>query len=77
MAEAVDRDTAASVLFGAARVLVVLYAAAACVMAACGLAYVGMLKAVLLLTAAFALVGAGFGLSRGVRGGGADRSGGP
>ena len=68
MAEAVDRDTAASVLFGVARVLVVLYAAAACVMAVWGLAYVGMLKAVLLLTAAFALVGAGFGLGRGVRG---------
>jgi hypothetical protein len=66
---AVDRDTAAWILFGIALLLIVFYAIAAALIAVRGMAYFGLLKAALLLTAAFAVVGMVFGLMRGLRSG--------
>jgi hypothetical protein len=64
---AVDRDTAVWILFGIALVLIVFYAIVAALMAGWGMAYLGILKAALLVTAAFAVVGMVFGLVRGLR----------
>jgi hypothetical protein len=66
---AVTRDTAVLILFGIAFVVILLNATAASLMFAWGMAYVGLLKATLLLTAAFASLGIVFGLVRGVRSG--------
>ena len=64
---AVNRDVTVSILFGTALLLVLLNVIAATLIAVLGTAYVGLLKAALLLTAAFAVVGMGFGLTRGLR----------
>jgi hypothetical protein len=64
---AADRDTAVSVLFTIAVLLSVLTVVAAVPVAVSGMGYVGLLKAVLLMTAAFAVTGMAFGLSRGLR----------
>lgn len=64
---AANRDTVASILFGIALLLIVLNAIAAALIAVGGMAYVGLLKAALLLTAAFAVAGLVFGLMRGLR----------
>jgi hypothetical protein len=64
---AVKRDTAVWTLFGAAFVLTFLTLIAAARLAVWGMAYLGLLKAALLLTAAFAIVGMLFGLLRGLR----------
>ncbi len=63
------RDTVVSILCGVACLLIVLNAIAAALIAIQGMAYVGLLKAALLLTAAFAVVGMVFGLMRGLRSG--------
>ena len=63
------RDPAASILFGIALFLIVLNLVAAAVFARLGFAYLGLVEAAMLMTGAFALVGAGFGLWRGIRGG--------
>jgi hypothetical protein len=65
--DAVDRDTAVWILFGIALLLIVFYAIAAARIAVCGMAYFGLLKVALLLTAAFAVVGMVSGLVRGLR----------
>jgi vacuolar-type H+-ATPase subunit I/STV1 len=64
---AVDRDPAVWILFGIALLLIVFHAIAAAVIAVRGMAYFGLLKAALLLTAAFAVVGMVVGLVRGLR----------
>jgi hypothetical protein len=56
--------TTVSILFAIALLLIVLNAMAAAFIAAGGMAYVGLLKAALLLTAAFAIAGMVFGLMR-------------
>jgi hypothetical protein len=66
---AVNRDTAVSILFGIALLLIALNAIAAAVIAVWGMAYVGLVNGPLLLTAAFAVVGMVFGLMRGLRSG--------
>jgi len=66
---AAHRDTSVSILFGIALVLIVLNAIAAARIAIWGITYVGLLKAALLLTAAFAVAGMAFGLMRGLRNG--------
>jgi len=63
-----NRDITVSILFGAAFLLILLYLVAAALIAVGGMAYVGLLKAALLLTAAFAVVGTVFGLMRGFMG---------
>ncbi len=63
------RDTAVSILFGIAFLLILLDGTAACLMFAWGMPYAGLVKATLLLTAAFAVVGMVFGLMRGLRSG--------
>jgi len=62
----VNCDMVASILFGIAIVLIVLIVVAAARIVAWGMAYVGLLKAALLLTAAFAVTGVAFGLMRGL-----------
>ena len=64
-----NRDITVSILFGIALLLIMLYVTAAALIAVWGMAYVGLLKAALLLTAAFAVVGMGIGLMRGLRSG--------
>ncbi len=64
--EDVTRDRAVSVLFGIAFLLIVLNAIAAALIAVCGMAYVGLVKAAMLLTAAFAVAGMALGLMRGL-----------
>jgi hypothetical protein len=66
---AVNRDTIASILFGIATLLTVLTGVAATLIAVWGMAYVGLLKATLLLTAAFAVACILCGLMRGLRSG--------
>ena len=68
------RDTATSIMFGFALLLMLLCIAAAALVAVSGMAYVGVVKAVLLLTAAFAIVGMAFGTVRGLRSGRALRA---
>ncbi len=70
----VNRDTAVSILFAVAVLLMVLITIASALIAVAGMAYVGLLKAALLLTAAFAVVGLLFGLVRGPRSGTASHS---
>jgi hypothetical protein len=65
--EAVKHDTSVSILFGIALVLIVLNAIAAARIAIWGITYAGLLKAALLLTAAFAVAGMAFGLIRSLR----------
>jgi hypothetical protein len=66
---AANRDRAVSILFGVAILLLLLNAIAATLIAVGGMAYAGLVKATLLLTAAFAIVGMAFGLARGLRSG--------
>jgi hypothetical protein len=66
---AVQRDRLVSILFGIALLLLLLNVSAAALIAAWGMAYVGLLKAALLLTAAFAAVGMVCGMIRGLRSG--------
>ncbi len=63
---AMNRDTAVSILFGAALLLILFNWIAATLIAACGMAYIELLKAALVLTAAFALAGMACGLTRGL-----------
>jgi hypothetical protein len=69
-----NRNTATSILFGTAILLTVLNAVAAALIAVGGMAYVGLLKAALLLTAAFAVVCIIFRLMRGPRSGGSTKA---
>jgi hypothetical protein len=71
---AVHRDKAVSILFCIAFLLILLNVIAAALIAAQGMAYVGLAKAALLLTAAFAVAGMGFGLMRGLRSGRASKT---
>jgi len=64
---ALDRDTSVWILFGIGLLLIVFHAIAAALIAVFGMAYFGLLKAALLLTAAFAVVGMVVGLMRGLR----------
>ncbi len=66
---AVTRDAAVSILFGSAVLLMLLTVISSALIAGSGMAYVGLLRAALLLTAAFAVVSMGFGLVRGLRSG--------
>ncbi len=66
---AVKRDMVVSILFGIAFLLVLLNMIAVARIALWGMAYVGLEKAALLLTAAFAALGMVFGLVRGLRSG--------
>jgi hypothetical protein len=63
----VNRDTAVSILFCIAFLLMVVNAITAALFAVWGMAYFELVKAALLLTAAFAVVGMVFGLVRGLR----------
>jgi hypothetical protein len=63
------RDTAASIMFGIAFLLAILILTAGALVAAWGPAYLGLAKAALLMTGAFAFVGMGFGLVRGLQSG--------
>ena len=62
--------------FAAAVLLTLLLGTAAALIGVGGIAYVGLFKAVLLLTAAFAAAGMACGLLRGLRGGNALKTGG-
>jgi hypothetical protein len=73
VAGAVKRDRAVAILFGAAFMLVLLNLIAALLFATLGMAFVGMVKAAMWLTGAFAIVGLGFGLLRAKRRRGASR----
>ncbi len=64
-----NRDMAVSVMFAIAFLLLLLGIIAGALLAICGVAYVGLVKAALLLTAAFAVAGMAFGLMRGLRSG--------
>jgi hypothetical protein len=61
-------------MFGIALFVIGLDAIAATLVAASGMAYVGLERAALLLTAAFAVVGAAVGLMRGLRWGRATKT---
>jgi hypothetical protein len=65
---AVKRDKALAILFGAAFLLVLFNLVSALLFAVLGMPFFGMVKAAMGLTAAFAIVGAGFGLMRAKRG---------
>jgi hypothetical protein len=65
----VNRDKTVSILFGIALSLIVLNVIASALIAAWGIAYIGLVEAALLLTAAFAGVGMVVGLMRGLRSG--------
>ena len=71
---AVHRDTAVAVLFGILLLLILLNVTAAALVAFLGMAYVGLVKAALLLTAAFAVVCVAVGLMRGLRSGIANKT---
>ena len=71
---AVQRDTTVSILFGTAFLVTCLDLVAVALIAVWGMAYVGTLKAALLLTAAFAVVGLVCGLTRGLRSGRATKA---
>jgi hypothetical protein len=64
---AARRDRTVSILRGIGLLLTVLYAVAVSLMGVWGMAYLGLLKATLLLTASFAVVGMLVGLMRGLR----------
>jgi hypothetical protein len=64
---AANRDTTVSILFGIAMLLILLNAASATLLAAGGMAYAGLEKTTLLLTAAFAALGTVCGLMRSLR----------
>jgi hypothetical protein len=66
---AIGRDPAVSIMSGIMAVLTGLHAIAATFLAVWGMAYIGLEKAALLLTAAFAAVGMVIGLMRGLRSG--------
>ncbi len=66
---AANRDTASLIMLGVAFLLMVLLMTASVLVGSGGMAYVWMAKAALLLGAAFAVAGMGFGLVRGLRGG--------
>jgi hypothetical protein len=66
---AAHRDAAVSILLGIAFLLTLLNVFAAALIAAWGMAYVALLKAALLLTASFAVMGIVIGLLRGLRSG--------
>jgi hypothetical protein len=66
---AANRDSAVSILFGIAVLLISLTVVSSALIAVSGMAYAGVLKATLLLTAAFAVVGMVFGLVRAIRSG--------
>jgi hypothetical protein len=66
---AVNHDRAVSILSGIALLVIVLNVSAAALIAVRGIACVGLVKAALLLTAVFAVVGMVFGLMRGLRSG--------
>jgi hypothetical protein len=66
---AVSRDRAVSILLGVAFLLILFNVIAASLIAIGGMAYVGLIKAALVLTAAFAVVGMVLGLVRGLRNG--------
>lgn len=63
----VSRDAVVSILFCVAFLLILLNITAATFVALWGMAYIGLIKAALLLTAAFAVAGMAFGLVRGLR----------
>jgi hypothetical protein len=67
MDRAAKRDTALVVLFGAAFLLVLFNLTSALLFATLGMAFFWMVKAAMLLTGAFAIVGTGFGLMRAKR----------
>jgi hypothetical protein len=64
MERAVKRDTAMMMMFGGALLLVLLNLISALLFATLGMAFLAMVKAAMGLTAAFAIMGAGFGLIR-------------
>jgi uncharacterized protein YqgC (DUF456 family) len=64
-----SRDTASSIMLGVAFLLMLAILTAGALVGTWGMAYLGLAKAALLLTAAFAVVGIGFGLVRGLRSG--------
>jgi hypothetical protein len=66
-AERADRPV--SVLFSIAYLLISLYVIATALISVWGVAYIGLVKAALLLTAAFSVVGIAIGLMRGLRSG--------
>jgi hypothetical protein len=68
------RDRAVSILFGIALLVIVLDAIAADAVAGWGMAFFGLVRGALLLTAAFALLGMVFGLVRGLRRGRASKT---
>lgn len=68
-AEGAKRDTASSIMLGVAFALALALLAAGALVGSGGTAYLGLLKGGLLLMAAFAIVGMGFGLIRGLRSG--------
>lgn len=63
----VKRDAVASFLLGVAILLTVFNMIAGGLVAVSGMAFLGLLKASMLLTGVFAVVGIGFGLVRGLR----------
>ena len=67
MDETLKRDAAVVILFGAAFLLVLFDVASALLFGALGMEFFWMAKAAMLLTGAFAMVGAGFGLMRAKR----------
>jgi hypothetical protein len=69
-----NRDPTVSILFGIAFLLILLNVIATARIALWGMAYLGLLKATLLLTASFAIVGMVFGLIRGLRSGRATKT---
>jgi len=66
---AANRDTTVSIMFGSALFLILLNGIAAALIAGSGMSYLGLAKAALMLTAAFAVVGMVIGLMRGLRSG--------
>jgi hypothetical protein len=66
---AAHRDTTVSILFGIALLIMLLNVVAAAFIAAGGMRYVGLVRAAMLLTAAFAVTGTVIGVIRGLRSG--------
>jgi hypothetical protein len=67
--EPANRDTASLVMLGIACVLTAAMVTAGALFISGGTAYLGLLKGALLLMMAFAILGMGFGLVRGLRSG--------
>lgn len=65
--EVAKADWAVRLMFGIACLLLPLLLGSGLLLSAGGPAYLGLVKAVILLTGAFALAGIGFGLARGLR----------